>query len=84
MSGCATWRWCPHRRRPRWDRRRRLFRHHAGVRVHAPGPVGVEYPTATLDLRFRERVWRASLSASTRCVFDGRAARWCEVRQLRG
>ena len=34
MSGCATWRWCPHRRRPRWDRRRRLFRHFAITPVY--------------------------------------------------
>ena len=48
-------------------------------------PVGAEYPAVLLDLRFRERVRRASLSVSTtRCVLDGRSARWCGVRQLRG
>ena len=48
-------------------------------------PVGGEYPAAMLDLRFRERVRRVSLSVSTtRCVLDGRSARWWKVRQLRG
>ena len=49
-------------------------------------PVGAEYPAALLDLGFRERVRRVSLSVSTTCVAcsTGEAAHRCGVRRLRG